>query len=43
MSANGTKRTSQHVQPMSAFGGKADIGQAGLLTCAEGDNRSIEG
>src|SRR6516225_8222843 len=26
MSAFGTKRTSQHAQPMSAFGGKADIG-----------------
>ena len=25
MSANGTKRTSKGVQPMSAFGGKADI------------------
>jgi hypothetical protein len=26
MSAFGTKRTSRHAQPMSAFGGKADIG-----------------
>src|SRR3974390_3766496 len=25
MSAFGTKRTSRHTQPMSAFGGKADI------------------
>ena len=25
MSASGTRRTSRHVQPMSAFGGKADI------------------
>ena len=25
MSAFGTKRTSQYIQPMSAFGGKADI------------------
>src|SRR5437764_10827487 len=28
MSAFGTKRTSPHVQPMSAFGGKADIDPA---------------
>jgi hypothetical protein len=27
MSAFGTKRTSQCAQPMSAFGGKPDIGQ----------------
>jgi hypothetical protein len=26
-SANGTKWTSRHAQPMSAFGGKADIAQ----------------
>jgi hypothetical protein len=25
-----TKRTSRHVKPMSAFGGKADIGQPSL-------------
>jgi len=25
MSASGTKQTSGHAQPMSAFGGKADI------------------
>src|SRR6516165_4754403 len=35
MSAFGTKRTSQHAQPMSAFGGKADIG-AKLLAHDEG-------
>jgi len=27
MSASGKKRTSRHAQPMSAFGGKADIGR----------------
>jgi hypothetical protein len=26
LSGNGTKRTSRQAQPMSAFGGKADIG-----------------
>ena len=31
MSPFGTKRTPQHVQPMSAFGGKADIGWRTLL------------
>jgi hypothetical protein len=30
-SAYGTKRTSQHAEPMSAFGGKADI----TRTCAD--------
>ena len=27
MSASDTKQTSRHAQPMSAFGGKADIGE----------------
>jgi hypothetical protein len=31
MSAYGTKRTSQHSQPMSAFGGKADVSRTELL------------
>ena len=35
MSAFGTKRTSQHAQPMSAFRGKVDIG-AKLLAHDEG-------
>jgi hypothetical protein len=30
MSAFGTKRTSRHAQPMSALGGKADIGSTSL-------------
>ena len=32
MSAIGTKRTSRPIRPMSAFGGKADIAAAGVMS-----------
>jgi len=35
MSAFGTKRTSRHVQPMSAFGGKADIRSASFAAARQ--------
>src|SRR5215469_6949838 len=44
-STHGTKRTSESTQPMSAFGGKADIGRTSrclLLTKADiGDRRGV--
>src|SRR5262249_32502066 len=41
-STHGTKRTSQHDQPMSAFGGKADIGACPQNVCFQsGHSRTM--
>jgi hypothetical protein len=40
--AFGTKRTSRHAQPMSAFAGKADIPQCPVLSAFEGKATSAD-
>ena len=40
MSAFGTKQTSQRTQPMSAFGGKADIAAKCLCAMKHGVSRA---